>query len=103
MSVDLFGILARLSFGGAFCYVTCNQGDTSMRARTASKPSKDKVRAHRNRLRKQGLRPLQIWVPDMRSPAFEAEARRQSLAVADSARARDDQDFVDAVSDWGTV
>jgi hypothetical protein len=74
-----------------------------MRARTASKPSKDKVRAHRNRLRKQGLRPLQIWVPDMRSPAFEAEARRQSLAVADSARARDDQDFVDAVSDWGTV
>jgi len=77
-----------------------------MPAKNHSKPSrdsKDKVRAHRNRLRKQGLRPLQIWVPDMRSPAFAAEAHRQSLAVADSARAGEDQDFVDAVSDWDRV
>jgi len=72
-----------------------------MPARTHSKPSKDKVRAHRSRLRKQGLRPIQIWVPDMRSPAFVAEAHRQSLAVANSAQAGEDQNFVDAVSDWG--
>lgn len=43
--------------------------------------SHDKVRAHRNRLRQQGLRPIQIWVPDLRSPAFVEEAHRQSLAV----------------------
>ena len=73
-----------------------------MGARNRSKSSRDKVRAHRKRLRQQGLRPIQIWVPDMRSPAFAAEARRQSLAVARSPYAQEDQDFVDAVSDRGT-
>jgi hypothetical protein len=72
-----------------------------MPARIQSKPSRDKVRAHRKRLRKQGLRPIQIWVPDMRSPAFAKEAHRQSVVVAKSPHARDDQDFIDAVSDWG--
>ncbi|HVX68653.1 MAG TPA: antitoxin MazE family protein [Mycobacteriales bacterium] len=57
---------------------------------------RDRVRAHRERLRKQGLRPIQIWVPDVRSPEFAAQARRQSLAVARSKHAADDQAFVDA-------
>ncbi len=70
-----------------------------MRARTTSKSSRDKVRAHRKRLRQQGLRPIQIWVPDMRSPAFVRQAHRQSLAVANSSHAAEDQDFIDAVSD----
>jgi hypothetical protein len=34
-------------------------------------------------------------VPDVRSPKFAAEARRQSLAVARSKHAADDQAFVD--------
>jgi hypothetical protein len=72
-----------------------------MSARTQAKSSREKVRAHRKRLREQGLRPIQIWVPDMRSPAFAAEAHRQSLAVANSPHANDDQAFIDAVSDWG--
>jgi len=54
-------------------------------------------------MRQQGLRPIQIWVPDVRSPTFAAEASRQSRAVAKSRRARRDQDFIDAVSDWGEV
>lgn len=65
-----------------------------------SKSSRDKVRAHRARLRRQGLRPIQIWVPDVRSPAFAAEAHRQSLAVARSPHAREDQNFIDALSGW---
>ncbi len=72
-----------------------------MGTRSRSKSSRDKVRAYRKRLRQQGLRPIQIWVPDMRSPTFVAEARRQSLAVARSPHAKEDQDFIDAVSDWG--
>ncbi|MDB5410249.1 MAG: hypothetical protein JWL84_5161 [Rhodospirillales bacterium] len=64
------------------------------------KPSRLKVREHRERLRGLGLRPIQIWVPDVRAPSFRAEAHRQSLAVAASAHARDDQAFIDAVSDW---
>lgn len=73
---------------------------SSSKRRSAPKPmsSRDKVRAHRRRLQAQGLRPLQIWVPDTRSSAFKAEAHRQSQAVARSRQARRDQRFIDAVS-----
>jgi Protein of unknown function (DUF3018) len=37
-------------------------------------------------------------VPDVRSPAFAAEAHRQSLAVATSPQEAEDQAFIDAVS-----
>ena len=60
--------------------------------------SREKVRAYRERLRGQGMRPLQIWVPDVRSPIFRAEAHRQSLAVATSALESEDQAFIDAIS-----
>ena len=63
------------------------------------KSSREKVRAHRDRLRAQGLRPIQLWVPDTRSPAFAAEARRQSRLVAESPHAAEDQAFVDAISE----
>ncbi|HKY85608.1 MAG TPA: antitoxin MazE family protein [Pseudorhodoplanes sp.] len=65
------------------------------------KPSRAKVRAHRERLRSQGLRPIQIWVPDVRAASFRSAARRQSLAVAASPHAREDQAFIDAMSDRG--
>ena len=71
-----------------------------MATRTTSNSSRDKVRAHRKRLRQQGLRPIQIWVPDVTSPAFAKEAHRQSRVVARSAQEREDQDFIDAISDW---
>jgi len=74
-----------------------------MPARSQITASRDKVRAHRQRLRQQGLRPIQIWVPDVRLPAFAKEARRQSLAVARSSRASEDQEFIDAVSGWGSA
>ena len=67
---------------------------------TARSTSREKVRAHRTRLRKAGLRPVQIWVPDVRSKSFARAAHRQSLAVARSPRARRDQAFVDAISAW---
>jgi hypothetical protein len=72
-----------------------------MASASGPKSSRVKVQEHRARLREQGLRPIQIWVPDVRSPAFRAEAHRQSLAVALSSHAQDDQAFIDAVSDWG--
>ena len=70
-----------------------------------SRPSKPKpaplaqrVRDHRQRLREQGLRPIQMWVPDVRAPQFAAQAHEQSTAVATSVRASDDQVFIDAIS-----
>lgn len=60
---------------------------------------RERVRTHRARLRAAGLRPIQVWVPDTRVAAFRKAAHRQSLAVARSRHARDDQAFIDAVSD----
>ena len=71
-----------------------------MASTSKPKPSRVKVREYRERLRSQGLRPIQIWVPDVRAPSFRSQAHRQSLAVATSAQAREDQAFIDAVSDW---
>jgi len=67
---------------------------------TSTSSSREKVRAHRERLRQQGLRPIQIWVPDVSSLAFAKEAHRQSRAVARSAQEREDQDFIDSISVW---
>jgi hypothetical protein len=65
-----------------------------------SRSSRDRTRAWRDKLRRQGLRPIEIWVPDVRSPEFVAEAHRQSLAIARSEQAHGDQDFIDAISDF---
>lgn len=59
-----------------------------------------RVRRHRARLRAEGLRPVQIWVPDVRAPGFAEEAHRQSRAVAGSPAALDDEAFVDSISEW---
>jgi hypothetical protein len=59
---------------------------------------RDRVREHRRRMREQGYRPIQVWVPDVRSEQFSAEARRQSRAVADADRRSDDQAFTEAVA-----
>ncbi|ORW28072.1 antitoxin MazE [Mycobacterium paraense] len=52
-------------------------------------------------MRQRGLRPIQIWVPDVNAPEFVRVAHQQSALVAASEQDRDDQAFVDAVSvDW---
>ena len=59
---------------------------------------RQRVAEHRERLRREGLRPVQIWVPDVRAPGFAAEAHRQSALAAASPHEADDQAFVDAIS-----
>jgi len=63
---------------------------------TARKSSRTKASA---RLRAQGLRPIRIWVPDVRSPQFIKEARRQSRLAAASPTKADDQAFIDSISE----
>ena len=69
--------------------VTCNIAGISV---------KDRVGEYRRRMRARGYRPVQIWVPDVRTQQFAAEARRQALLVAEADRLGDDQEFVEAVS-----
>ena len=42
----------------------------------------ERVKKRRNSLRRAGLRPVQLWVPDTRAASFAKECRRQSRLVA---------------------
>ena len=49
-----------------------------------SKPRtpKQRMASRRERLRAQGLRPVQHWVPDLRDPKVRADLRRQAKLMA---------------------
>ncbi|WP_255701669.1 antitoxin MazE family protein [Mycobacterium sp. MYCO198283] len=59
---------------------------------------RERVGEYRRRMRERGLRPLQIWVPDVRTETFAAEAHRQASLVARAGASSDDQEFVEAIS-----
>ena len=64
------------------------------------KSSREKVRAYRKRMRAKGLRLVQMWLPDTRTPEFAEQAHRASLAIANSPTEADDQAFIDSVQWW---
>jgi hypothetical protein len=51
----------------------------------------------RRKLRAQGLRPVQVWIPDTRVPGFAEEARRQSRRVSESEAERREIAFVEGL------
>lgn len=62
---------------------------------------RERVGEHRQRMRERGYRPIQVWVPDVRSQQFVREARRQAALIAHVDSQTDDQDFIEAVTvDW---
>jgi hypothetical protein len=73
-----------------------------MGSHSKSKTSRTKVAAHRARRRAQGLRPIQIWVPDVRSPEFEAEAERQVRLVAADPHESETTACIEGAADWGS-
>jgi Protein of unknown function (DUF3018) len=77
--------------------VKCAAGKTSNRATVAQR-----VQKHRKALRAAGLRPIQIWVPGVRSRSFATQAHKQSLAVAKSRHGGEDQAFIDAIAEFET-
>ena len=42
----------------------------------------ERVRRHRERMRAQGFRLVQLWLPDTRSADFRARCRAQSARIA---------------------
>lgn len=75
-----------------------NPGADPQEARRAA--TRRKVREHRQRLRAQGMRPIQIWVPDVHAPEFAAEARRQSRLANERPEEAEIQAFIDSVYEW---
>ena len=67
----------------------------------ATLPVNTRSQQHGDALRKAGLRPVRIWVPDTRRPGFAEECRRQSLiaARADLAEPGIQQFMDDALAD----
>lgn len=66
----------------------------------SSKSSRERVRAHRARLRAQGLRPVTYWLPDTSSPEFLEQARRDSIAVSNAPDAEEVLQFIAETMDW---
>jgi hypothetical protein len=72
-----------------------------MEVLVAASKIRKRVAAHRAELRRRGLRPIQIWVPDTRIPGFAEEARRQSRLVdADRAAFEDVMGFIERNAAW---
>jgi hypothetical protein len=64
-----------------------------------SMSSASRVQKHRDALRADGLRPVQLWVPDTRSPGFAQECQRQSaMLLQDPAEAKEIRWAEDAAS-----
>jgi len=69
-------------------------------ARRPVSPSR-RMANYRERMRAAGLRPIQIWVPDVRDPAFAAKCRAQAQAIAASDPAGDElMDFITEIYQW---
>jgi hypothetical protein len=62
--------------------------------------AKERMSARRQRLRAQGLRPVQHWVPDLRDPKVLAEIRREGALLAQHPENAAIDDFIDASYDW---
>ncbi|MEE4349945.1 MAG: antitoxin MazE-like protein [Pacificimonas sp.] len=64
----------------------------------------DSVRERQQRYRAQqrakGLKLVQMWLPDPDDPKFIEEARRASLAIANSPTEEEDQAFIESIAAW---
>ena len=61
--------------------------------------SAHKMRQYRDRLKAAGLRPIQLWVPDIRSQKIIDEVRKQSIRVSSDSQEPRIMDFVESVMD----
>ena len=66
-------------------------------AQTSSSNAR-RVQRRRDKLRSQGMRPLQIWVPDTRAPGFAEEAARQARLIAET-NTEEELSFLDRLAD----
>jgi hypothetical protein len=60
----------------------------------------ERIKNFRSRQRASGLRLLQLWVPDTRSPVFAAECRRQSALLRSDPAETESLEFIGKVAAW---
>jgi hypothetical protein len=59
----------------------------------------ERVQKHRQALRRAGMRPIQIWVPDTRREGFAEECHRQSMLLHGDALEADTLEWLESVAD----
>jgi hypothetical protein len=62
--------------------------------------AKDRMKRYRSRKQATGMRLIQLWVPDTRSPRFAAECRRQSRLLNGDPAEAETLEFIARVADW---
>lgn len=60
-----------------------------------------RVQKHRANLRSKGLKPVQIWVPDVNSKEFAHECQRQALLVKNAVNEQEINSFIEGSADLG--
>ncbi len=66
----------------------------------AAKTPRERMAARRERLRAQGLRPVQHWVPDLRDPKVLADLRRQAELMARPVEGGALDEWIEKAYDW---
>lgn len=59
----------------------------------------ERVQKYREGLRKAGMRPLQIWVPDTRRAGFAEECKRQSAILKKDHQEKEVLTFLEKAAD----
>ncbi len=70
---------------------------TQTRPLSKGRRASEKMQTYRAKLRRQGLRPVQLWVPDTKAPGFADAIRRQSLLISNSAGEERDIAFIEGL------
>lgn len=68
--------------------------------RPQSQNSKTRVAKHRAAMRSKGYRLKQFWLPDVRTPAFEEQARRDMAAIEAGPGRSGEIDFAESIQYW---
>lgn len=64
-----------------------------------NKPVKQRMKNYRGRLRQEGLRPVQIWVPDQRAEGFRERVRLQ-ISRLNPSDETEVLEFIQDATDW---
>jgi len=70
------------------------------RSKAKPKTARERMQARRDRLRAQGLRPVQHWVPDLRSPKMQAALRREVELLTRPVEGGALDDWIEKAYDW---
>src|SRR4051812_33174248 len=89
-----------LQVTGVTCYARPEHEMPTARKPLRPATARQRMRARRARLRAQGLRPVQHWVPDLRDPKVKADLRRQARLLARPVEGGALDAWIEQAYDW---